>query len=596
MFEINLRRYVRICCTVLFLSIPVLTLAQLAPSKYRVTFSDKANTPYSIADPLDFLSPKSVDRRDKQGIALKEEDLPVDPVYTNAILSYGFELLNRSKWFNCITVYTQDSTLLDSIKALPFVLGIDTLGKVKPGHPVLQEKTTITDKWESEQMGAASNEASSTNYGQGFTQISMLRGDILHGIGYSGEGMTIAVIDAGFRDADSNPAFNYLFSSGKVLGTWDFVDGNDSVYDNGQHGLWVLSILASNIHGVLVGVAPEASFYLFRTENTSSEYLIEEDNWVSAAEYADSAGVDILTTSLGYKTFTDTNMNHTYADMDGNTTRISRGADKAAGKGMLVVNSAGNAGGSSWQYIVAPADGDSVLAVGSVDDSENYSSFSSTGPSSDGQIKPNVAAMGGGTTTITTFGGTQTGSGTSFAAPLIAGLAACLWQAHPNAASMDVFNAIQQSSSQYSNPDNLLGYGIPNFMTAHYILAGLPVTNDEDGDGVPDVDDKCLLTPFPVIVGTDGCPLNFELNSFLAAMENPFGSSLSYLYYSESDERLEVSFFDILGEKVAEREITLVGEAYNTIVLAGLDDLSQGLYIVKIKSGEKRGSRKLIKY
>jgi subtilisin family serine protease len=596
MFEINLRRYVRIYCTVLFLSIPVLTLAQLAPSKYRVTFSDKANTPYSIADPLDFLSPKAVDRRDKQGIALEEEDLPVDPVYTNAILSYGFELLNRSKWFNCITVYTQDSTLLDSIKALPFVLGIDTLGKVKSGHPVLQEKTAITDKWESEQMGAASNEASSTNYGQGFNQISMLRGDILHGIGYSGEGMTIAVIDAGFRDADSNPAFNYLFSSGKVLGTWDFVDGNDSVYDNGQHGLWVLSIIASNIQGVLVGVAPEASFYLFRTENTSSEYLIEEDNWVSAAEYADSAGVDILTTSLGYKTFTDTNMNHTYADMDGNTTRISRGADKAAGKGMLVVNSAGNAGGSSWQYIVAPADGDSVLAVGSVDDSENYSSFSSTGPSSDGQIKPNVAAMGGGTTTITTFGGTQTGSGTSFAAPLIAGLAACLWQAHPNAASMDVFNAIQQSSSQYSNPDDLLGYGIPNFMTAHYILAGLPATNDEDGDGVPDEDDKCLLTPFPVIVGTDGCPVNFELNSFLEAMENPFGSSLSYLYYSESDERLEVSFFDILGKKVAEREITLVGEAYNTIVLAGLDDLSQGLYIVKIKSGEKRGSRKLIKY
>jgi hypothetical protein len=237
-----------------------------------------------------------------------------------------------------------------------------------------------------------------------------------------------------------------------------------------------------------------------------------------------------------------------------------------------------------------------VLAVGSVDENENYSSFSSTGPSSDGRVKPNVAAMGEGTTTITTSGGTQTGSGTSFAAPLIAGLAACLWQAHPNAGSMEVFNAIQQSASQYSNPDDLLGYGIPNFMAAHYILAGIPVTNDEDGDGVPDVDDECLLTPFSAVVDIDGCPVEFELNSFLQGLENPFGSSSSYLYYAASDAQLEIAFFDVSGKKVAEREVALVSGAYNRISLVGLQDLAQGMYVVKVSSAGQPESRRLVKY
>jgi hypothetical protein len=204
--------------------------------------------------------------------------------------------------------------------------------------------------------------------------------------------------------------------------------------------------------------------------------------------------------------------------------------------------------------------------------------------------------MGEGTTTITTSGGTQTGSGTSFAAPLIAGLAACLWQAHPNAGSMEVFNAIQQSASQYSNPDDLLGYGIPNFMAAHYILAGVPVTNDEDGDGVPDVDDECLLTPFSAVVDIDGCPVEFELNAFLQGLENPFGSSSAYLYYAASDAQLEIAFFDVSGKKVTEGEVALVGGAYNRISLAGLQDLAQGMYVVKVSSAGQTESRRLVKY
>ncbi|MBL4755284.1 MAG: S8 family serine peptidase [Flavobacteriales bacterium] len=591
MLETQLRGYSRIVLTILLLSIPILTMAQLAPSRYRVTFTDKANTPFSIANPLEFLSQKSVDRRNKQGIAVKAEDLPIDPAYISATLQTGVQLLNRSKWFNCITVYTQDSTLLDSIKALPFVLGIDTLGIINP-EIYQQAKLPSESKWVNEYMGPATVSSNATDYGQGFNQISMLRGDILHGIGYKGAGMTIAVMDAGFQDANANPAFYAT----KILGTWDFVDGNDSVYDNGKHGLWVLSIMAANIPGVFVGVAPEASYYLFRTEDSNSEFLIEEDNWVSAAEYADSAGVDILSTSLGYKTFTDPNMNHTYADMDGNTTRISIGADKAASKGMLVVNSAGNAGNTSWQFIVAPADGDSVLAVGSVDVLGNYSSFSSTGPTFDGAVKPNVVAMGQATTTITVLGGTQTGNGTSFAAPLISGMAACLWQAHPNATSMEIYDAIQQSAHQYSAPDNFLGHGIPNFMHAHQLLDGKPLTDDEDGDGVPDVEDKCLLTPFPAVVDGDGCPLSFEIEGFLSGLENPIGSSISHLYYADVDAHLELTLFDLSGKKVAETTVALVADAYNDISMTDLGSLAQGLYVLKLTSGETSGSRKLMKH
>ena len=578
------------------LLIPFEIWAQLAPSRYRVTFTDKINTPYSLSTPSGFLSQKSIDRRIAQGIALKEEDLPVDPVYTNTVLGYGLQLLNRSKWFNCITVYTLDSLLLDSIKLLPFVVGIDTLGKINPGSLSVQEKMSGMDKWTNEYTGPANTTATGgTDYGQGFNQISMLSGDILHGIGYRGSGMTIAVIDAGFKDANSNPAFANIYASGRVLGTWDFVDGNDSVYDNGQHGLWVFSVIAADMPGTLVGVAPDASFYLFRTEDTNSEYLIEEDNWVSAAEYADSAGVDILTTSLGYKTFTDSNMNHTYSDMDGNTTRISVGADKAASKGMLVVNSAGNAGGSSWQYILAPADGDSVLAVGSVDAGENYSSFSSTGPSFDGRVKPNVSAMGGGTTIVTLSGGTQTGSGTSFAAPLISGMAACLWQANPTATSMEIFNAIEQSAHQYLSPDDLMGHGIPNFMTAHYILGGIPATNDEDGDGVADVDDKCLLTPFPAVVDLDGCPIGFEINAFLDALENPLGNSFSYFYFSGSDDLLKLALYDLNGRKVSENTVSLSEGGFHLISMNGLEHLSQGLYVIELRNSTTQGSRILMK-
>ena len=567
-------------------------------NRYRISFTDKSNTPFAISSPSDFLSPKAIARRTNQGIAIVQNDLPIDPAYVDSIRGYGVLVLNKSKWFNSIVVYSSDSVLIDSLQQLGFVKGIDIIGKQVPANITVPEKGGLpNDKWllESVQPIPTMTQITGNEYGQAYNQISMLGGDILHSLGYRGQGMTIAVIDAGFRDVDTNPAFDSLFDKGQVLGTWDFVDGNDSVYDNGQHGLWVFSIIAANIPGLIVGTAPKANYFLLRSEDTNSEYLIEEDNWVSAAEFADSAGVDLISTSLGYKTFTDPSQNHTYADMDGNTTRISLGADIAASKGILVINSAGNSGGSSWQYIIAPADGDSVLAVGAVDGQGNYASFSSTGPSSDGEIKPNVVGQGQGTVTITEMGLTQSGNGTSFAAPVIAGMAACLWQAVPDATNMEIFNAIQESGSQANAPDNFLGYGIPNFMMAYYNLTGIAQDKDEDNDGVPDIIDKCLGTPYPAVVDTFGCSLGFEIYEFLNIIENPIGNSLSYLYYSETHREFVFEILDLSGRCLREINVSFDAESYRNISVPNLDDLSQGIYVLRISSGEKSGSRKLMK-
>ena len=577
--------------------LPTITLSQNTLNRYRVSFTDKANTPYSISNPSAFLSQLAIDRRAIQGIAIVQNDLPIDPVYIDSIKSFGISLLNKSKWFNSIVVYSIDSSLISSLQQLSFVKSIDTIGKQIPADISLPEKVELpNDKWSMESVHPISNamQISQTDYGQAYNQISMLNGDILHSLGYKGQGITIAVIDAGFKDADINPAFDSLFANSQVLGTWDFVDGNDSVYDNGQHGLWVFSILASNIPGLIIGAAPAANYYLLRSEDTGSEYLIEEDNWVSAAEFSDSAGVDIITTSLGYKTFTDPTQNHTYANMDGNTTRISIGADIAASKGILVVNSAGNEGGSAWQYIVAPADADSVLSVGAVDSQGNYAAFSSTGPSADGDIKPNVSALGKGTVTITISGNVQSGNGTSFSAPLISGMAACLWQANPEASNMEIFNAIQESSSQVNNPDSLLGFGIPNFMKAYYTLSGVSQDNDEDNDGIPDIEDKCLGTPFPAVVDSFGCPVDFEINEFLNSIENPFGGSFSYLYYSEQPKEIILELLDMSGKIIKKESVSFSAKTYRNIGFSGLEELSQGIYVLRIRSGDKAGSRKLL--
>jgi subtilisin family serine protease len=431
--------------------------------KYWVQFTDKNSNGFSIAQPESYLSARALERRSKQGIAIDEKDLPLTEIYVDSMASLGATILNRSKWFNAVSFSTNDTQL---------ILQVQSLGFVNDTEAVKRLRGNITDKFEA--CSPQPNLRTFQDYGQALTQIKMLNGDVVHDIGYSGRGVMIAVIDAGFSEVETSRFFDVLWDEGRIIATRDFVDGDDLVFDHSQHGAAVLSTIAAYTPGEMIGTGYNAEFLLLRSEEGGSEFLIEEDNWVAAAEFADSMGADILSTSLGYTNFDDSLMDHTYADMDGNTTRITIGGDIAASRGMLVINSAGNEGASPWHYIGAPADGDSVLAVGSVDANRNYSPFSSTGPSFDGRVKPDVAAMGQGVT-VAIGPSLLTSSGTSFAGPIIAGMAACLWEAHPEKTNMEIYNAIIGSAHQINVPDSLLGYGIPNFVNALYSLEGPPV-------------------------------------------------------------------------------------------------------------------------
>lgn len=550
----------------IFLLITLNSFAQIAPSKFRIQFTDKDNSPYTISNPAAFLSQKAIDRRNDQGISILPNDLPVNPAYIDSIRNTGVTLLNRSKWFNSVTIDTtgaNDSLVLDKIQSFSFVVELESVGKWKNSSFWGE---VWWDKWEMEKSSTTpvSSSLITSDYGQSFNQINMVGGNILHGQGYKGNGVTIAVLDAGFYKVDTLSMFDSLWANNRILGTWDFVAGQEDVFAYASHGMLVLSVMGGNLEGQLIGTAPEANYWLLRTEDTGSELVIEEDNWVAAAEFADSAGADIFNTSLGYTTFDDPGQNHTYADMDGNTTRITIGADIAASKGILVVNAAGNQGGVGWKYIVAPADGDSVLAVGAVDASGSYASFSSRGPSFDGRVKPNIAAQGFATITASSNGGVQAVSGTSVASPVIAGLAACLWQAHPSATNMQVFDAIQQSADQYENPDDLKGYGIPNFAIAHLLLSGVD-------------------------------PDNFSSDQLINIFPSPFNEDITVDFYSSIDQTITVDLFDITGKRIYYKEIEILRNNYKRIKVNGLSGLAQGLYILKLTSPGKTYVRKLSK-
>jgi hypothetical protein len=307
-------------------------------------------------------------------------------------------------------------------------------------------------------------------YGRSATQVQLHKGQFLHNLGLRGDSLIIGMLDAGFFKYTSLPAFDSLMAESRVLDTWDFVAGETSVAEDNSHGMQCLSVIAANIPEVFVGTAPKASFYLYRSEDDRTEKLIEEFNWVCAAERVDSAGGDIISSSLGYSVFDGGVGNHSYADLNGDSTIAALGADMAAKKGILVVSSAGNSGNESWKYINTPADGDSVLAVGAVDASGAVASFSSYGPAANGRIKPEVASVGAGTILQGANGAVVTGNGTSFSAPNIAGLAACLWQGFREATNMEIIAALQQSGSAAATPDNRIGYGIPDMQKAAGIL------------------------------------------------------------------------------------------------------------------------------
>jgi hypothetical protein len=298
----------------------------------------------------------------------------------------------------------------------------------------------------------------------------MINGSNLQHSGFTGKGILIAVLDGGFMYAENASSLLSLRNRKGIKSTYDFVLNSKEVYGYHNHGTSVLSVLAGDIEGVIAGTAPGADFLLLRTEDSDSEFPVEEDFWVAGAEFADSSGADIITSSLGYSQFDDPAMNYKYSDMDGNTAFVTKAADIAASKGILVFNSAGNERNKQWFYIIAPSDGDSVLAVGAVDENENISSFSSSGPSGDGRVKPDNVTMGVSVPVQVNATLIAGANGTSFSCPVLSGTTACLMQAAPMATNIEILEALHSSADRYQNPDPLYGYGLPDMISALLVL------------------------------------------------------------------------------------------------------------------------------
>ncbi len=441
-------------------------------NRYLIVLTDKANSNFSIKQPATFLSPKAIARRVRHGIPIDGSDLPVHQAYIDSLRTAGHvTILSASKWLNQVMIHTTDTAALTKINKFPFVKKAGPLN-ARQAMVIADQVSTKTMEQVTEQVvnSTASVAENAFNYGQSFNQVHIHNGEYLHNKGFTGKGITIAVLDAGFFNYKTIKAFDSVLLNNQILGTWDFVANNTEVNEDHPHGMNCFSIMAANEPGKLVGTAPKASYFLYRTEDVFSETPIEEHNWVVAAEKADSAGADMISSSLGYYEFDNPSQSHTYADMNGDKTVVTRGADMAAQKGMIVCNSAGNSGNSAWKYIIAPSDGDSVLAVGAVNKDSIPGSFSSYGPSADGRVKPDVASVGVNTWVINSNGSVAFGSGTSFSNPNIAGLIACLWQAFPEFSNMDILDVVKRSSHKYANPDTRMGFGIPDMKKAYEML------------------------------------------------------------------------------------------------------------------------------
>jgi serine protease AprX len=545
---------------------------QSGAEMYVVSFVDKGVTKNAKVNASKYLSEKSVERRLKQKISFNQTDIPLNEQYLKEVSKSGVKILTRSRWLNTIVIEA-DNQAVTNISTLPFV------SSVKPINSLAKrQSTSISEKpffkpetvspWINESKKQVS--ADSYNYGTAFNQINQLKGQSLHNMGFSGQGMTIAVIDAGFNSVDKMTCFDSLRANHQILGTRDFAQPGNDVYATtmNSHGTMVLSCMGANSSGQMVGTSPKANFWLLRSEVAATESIIEEYYWVNAAEFADSVGADLINSSLSYTTFDDPATNHTYADMDGKTTVVSKGAEIAAKKGILVVNSAGNGGSatSTWKYIGAPADGDSVFTIGAVDAAGKRANFSSLGPTYDRRIKPTVGAQGLGSAVFAPGGDANPGgvlstaSGTSFSSPIICGITACLWQAMPTLSNMQIIESIKATSSQASQPDTLLGWGIPDYSLA---LLYLSIQSSSAGE------------------------------TTLYAFPNPFTENLTIGFPKSIDGKYHVEIANLQGKVVYSKQ----GEEGSTriIQINDLANLAAGIYVIKVSNGSLIYTGKIIK-
>jgi len=537
-----------------FLVISGMAFSQVAPNYYAIKFTDKDNNEYTLDQPEDFLTQRSLDRRSNQGIGFNITDLPITDSYVQQVAEVGVEIKRRVKWINTILIKTTNASLIDDVLALPFVESATKIADQNT-YPPLKPKNffEVEKNWIEEPVQNKQNKSTSIlDYGDAYDQINLINGIPLHEMGYQGQGMVIAVLDGGFIGADERIVFDSLWDNNQILGYRDFASEENNVFSGSAHGTNVLSTMGANWPGQMIGTAPKADYWLLKTEFTDYENIIEEYNWLVGAAFADSVGADIINSSLGYSTFDDPNMDHSWEDLDGNTAIVTIGADLAASKGILPVNSAGNEGSSSWQYISCPADGDSVFAIGATDKYGNIAGFSSRGYPLDPRIKPNICAVGSGTTVADAYYDYITSSsGTSFSSPTIAGMTACLWQANPGFTNQDIMNALQFSASQAGDPDKTYGYGIPDYAAANAIV----------GINKP-IDNQSVVSVFP----------------------NPVNDVL-YLELDENE--FEISIFDIKGSMIYQKI-----QSGHKVDVSGL---KKGLYMISIQSESGLYTAKFLK-
>ncbi len=517
----------------------LITINSNAQEDAWVYFTDKPNVSEALANPITILTQKSIDRKQKHSIVIDERDVPVNETYISDLKTQtGITVLAKSKWFNAVHVRGTEG----DIKALSVLNYIDTIDFADKGLNAESRSEDVQDKTEVE------DETVVFTYGDTQNQVEMINADNLHVADFTGEGITIAVMDSGFPNVNIMGAFQRLRENGDLLDGYDFVNRNSDVYANtvSSHGTRVLSTMAGFIQDEFVGTAPDASYYLFLTEDAGleNENPVEESYWVEAAERADSLGVDMINTSLGYTEFENSNYDYTPEDMNGQVAFISKGASIAVEKGILVVVSAGNAGALAWQTVGAPADSPNVLSIGGVDANGDYVSFSSQGGTAQvGYQKPDVVARAGAAYVINQNNTITQSNGTSFSGPILCGGIASLWQAIPDASPTEVMDYVRQSASQYTIPDDLLGYGIPDLDVARSLALSIDESLIEDFSFYPN-------------------PVKNEINLRIPSSAN----------------QVELSIYNQLGQEILSQLILEDSKIIN------VSNLATGIYLMKFST------------
>ena len=514
-------------------------------NRYMVHFTDKQNTSFRIDNPEAYLSARAIERRTKQGIAITEQDLPVKALYVNGLEDIGIKTFFTSKWFNSVLVEC-DAGAVPEIETLPYVAFVEY---VAPG-------SKITTKPEDVHYTISSTKRQKRRKTHGDVtsdQNKMLGLDVLHESGYTGQGKWVAIMDGGFFGANNSRFFSRLFVNNKVKYTYDFVTGQNDVFKYTEHGTRVFSLIGAYAEDEFIGSAYDADFFLFVTEDVCGvcEHRVEEYNWVFAAEFADSAGVDVINTSLGYNLFEDPAMTYSYDEMDGNTAVISIAASIASSRGMVVVTSAGNEGNLSWNFITAPADAHNIISVGNVNLDGIKSSSSSFGPSADGRIKPELVALGTGVKVVSSSGAITTGNGTSFSSALVAGLIATTWNAFPDLTADEIRIFYEISASNATSPDDEIGYGIPNFIAFDNLMQ----SDESDRD--------FIIYPNPV-----------SGNQFVIRANNP-----------DENSEVDIKIFDMNGK--IQLKTTLYFSWLNNSQVIDFFTLRKGVYIINLDTGSE---------